>query len=132
MQVQDQIAQDTMQQFHLPLSVSVIQKARDWPTRQKIAYEAIKGHLRDDFHGLEDFREQMEMYSSSNLILKTAWKLIKGLAPVNRKILKTLVTNSQLGQVGKFLLTLQGFDRVFAVSIEADTNTADVQRLLSS
>ena len=132
MQVQDQIAQDTMQQFHLPLSVSVIQKARDWPTRQKIAYEAIKSHLRDDFHSLEDFREQMELYSNTDKKLKLAWRVIKNLVPVNRKILKTLVTTSLLGKVGKFLLTIQGFDRVFAVSIEADTNTADVQRLLGS
>lgn len=117
MQVQTQMAADTLNQFNVPLNISLISKANDWQTRQKAAYAAVVDYIRQDFHGLNDFKEQMQMYSTAlGLIGTAAYKVIQPLIPFNRNVLETEVDDPEMGMVGKFLLTLLGFNQVFAMT----------------
>ena len=115
-----------LQQFDRPIGVTIIPAGQTWKDRQQVQYAALKGLLKEDFHGLADFNEQMEMYSRTNLpILYKAWMVVKPMVPLNRKILQSLVMNTRLGMfVGKLLSSILGFDATFVLptSILEDTD----------
>jgi len=113
----DMVASAALEQFNRPVAVSIIPSGQKWKDRQQIQYEAMKGLMRADFHGLDDFYEQMDLYSRSNfLILYKAWMMICVLVKRNRKLLMKLVLNPRLGMlVGKLLTKIYGFDKTFAL-----------------
>jgi hypothetical protein len=114
MSQQNELSAASLMQFARPVTISFVDKAQDWPTRQKIAYEAMLALLKADFHGLKDFSEQMELFSTANpMQLKAPWAAIKALAPLNRNLLLRLVPDPLLGtMVGRFLSTVLGFSRI--------------------
>lgn len=117
-QVQNNLANMSLSEFNRPVGVSIIPAGQSWKDRQQVQYESMKGLLYKDFHGLDDFYEQMKLYSSSNAILKAAWSLIVALVPRNRKILQTLIYLPGLGLVGKYLSRLVGFEKSFVLPNE--------------
>jgi hypothetical protein len=115
-QVYNQIASDEMKQFGLPLSVSAMSKLSQWPMLQSLGFH---GHLKDakaQFHGLGDFKKQMQMYSNTHFILKAAWQVIQQLVPVNLEVLKNMYHDPTLGNVGKLFQSIHGFGQVFGLS----------------
>lgn len=115
--VQTLTATAALAQYLRPIGVAIIPNGQDWSSRQRIQYEAIKGLMRADFHGLDDFKEQLNLYSATNIqILRPAYSAIRALIPVNRNILQKLVFNPVLGMwVGRFLLKVVGFEKAFTV-----------------
>lgn len=114
-QVQDQISNSYLQTFDRPLSVSAVDKLRQFPFLQELGYNGQLGHLKDNFHGLKEFNVQMDMYSQHPL-LKAAWTIIKYIAPKNPFITAKLFISSTMGSVGNLFQGLQGFDKVFSLS----------------
>jgi hypothetical protein len=115
--VQTLTATTALAQYLRPIGVSIIPDGQDWSSRQQIQYEAMKGLMKDDFHGLADFNEQMNLYSSTNIqILKPAYTAMKPLIKINRNILQKLIYNPILGMwVGKLLMKVVGFEKAFTV-----------------
>lgn len=113
--VQDKIASDYLAQFDRPLSVSSMLKLRRWPMLQELGFNGQLGHMKNTFHGLKDFKRQMEMYSSTHWILKLAWKVISSLVLNNAMVKMLLFTSASLGEVGKLFKSIGSFEQVFAV-----------------
>ena len=112
MALQENISAQSLQEFDLPITVIFIKKAEDWQTRQKIQYAALLGLLREDFFGLNDWKEQINIYSAASTILKPSLTAILPLIPINRKILQKLVIDPELGTVSRYLLSLYGFSEI--------------------
>ncbi len=129
--VQNTLADASLTEFDRPIGVSIVPQGQDWKDRQKIQYEAIKGLMFKDFHGLQDFYEQMFIYSSTNpLILGPAWRAIQPLAPRNRNVLATLTDLPGLGLVGQYLATLVGFEQTFVLPNEILEDSAALKDAL--
>lgn len=108
----NQQSADYLQQFETEISVSFIEKAQDWKTRQQIQYWAMKALITDDFFGLDDWAEQIQLYSAASAILQTPYNVIKTLVPRNRNVVQDLLNDDELGVVGKELLSIYGFSQV--------------------
>jgi hypothetical protein len=118
MAVQDDISAKYLDQFNVSIPVSMVSKLRNWEARQKFQWDAVIKHPQQQFHGLKDFLKQMDMYSSTHIILKIAWKVIKTLVPKNTEILALMTSAPGLGSVGKSLLQIHGFGQVFGAHPE--------------
>lgn len=110
------ISDQYLQQFDRSVGVSGMQKLQEFPALQKLGYAGQLGSLKNDFHGLQDFRSQMDLYSSANHILKIAWSLIKNIVPNNPNIARMLFTAPGLGIVGDAFKSIHNFGQVFALS----------------
>ncbi len=107
------------QKINQSINIYLVKQSQDWRTRQKIAYEAIKGHLITDFHSLKDFQEQMGIVmKAAPVTMKVAWAIASRLVPLQRRLRITTVISPALGRVGRFLITLAGFQSVFRVPTE--------------
>lgn len=115
--IQDLTAVASLSQYLRPVGVSIIPDGQDWASRQQIQYAALKGLMKDDFHGLDDFKEQMNLYSSTNqMILRPAYMAIMPMIKINRTILQKLIYNPVLGMwVGRLLLKVIGFEKAFTL-----------------
>ena len=133
-QVQNQLAVAEVSQFgNAQLSISLVCKGQDWNTRQKTAYESMKDFIRQEFHGLADFKQQMELYSNAlGTSGKIAWKVIKSLVPNNAQVLTTELKIVGMGMVGKFLLSIPGFAQLFAMVPQALSEVKQAKSILSS
>lgn len=114
--VQAQVSAQYLQQFNLPLGVSGMQKLSEFPALQQLGYAGQLGSMKQDFHGLADFNQQMAKYSSASAILKLAWSLISSIAPNNINIARELFTSPGLGTVGQAFQSIEGFAQVFALT----------------
>jgi len=132
-QTTDNIAALTLQNFDRPVAVAILPAGQTWKVRQQIQYEALKGLMKEDFHGLDDFEEQLDLYSKTNqMILTPAFTAIRALIPLNRKILQKLTMNSKLGMwVGRYLTQIFGFEKVFAVPTEILEDNAALKSTVS-
>lgn len=130
--VQDNLSTGILQQFHISIGTSLINKLQDWPTRQKIAYESMKGLMKDDWLGLQDFQVEMSRYSSTHIILRLAYATIQYMIPLNQRIAATLVTIPGMGLVGRFLLTLSGFQSVFIAPPDILQNSDQLNSTITS
>jgi len=110
--VQSNISSQVSNQFNVNIGLNLQSKLTDWPSRQDMQYESMKGNMNLDFHGLEDFNFQMAAYSATNGILSAAWNIIKGMAPNNPKLLMSLVKIPGFGQVGQSVLSLIGIQSI--------------------
>ncbi len=129
--VQNNLSDQYLQKFNLPIGVSGMQKLQQFPALQKLAHAGQLSFLKKDFHGLDDFKFQMDLYSSSNYILKAAWALIKSIVPNNPKIALLLTTVPGLGSVGQDFLSISGFAQVFSLTPSDLTSPAAVAAKVS-
>ena len=129
--VTDQMASTELANFDYPVDVVFISQGQDWLTRQQIGYAAIKGLLKEDFRGLEDWSEQIRTYSQTNaMYLMPAYTAILPLVDRNRNILMSLARNPQLGWVGQFLIKVYGFAKIFTAPTEILDNSANLNARL--
>lgn len=111
-EVQSNLASGILNQFHVNIGMNLQSKLQDWQGRQQIQYGAVKGLMKSDWHGLDDFKTQMSSYSATFRQGRTAWAVIKALVPNNAKIIATLVKIPGFGQVGQQVLSLVGISNV--------------------
>ena len=129
--VQNQLTSEVLQGFERPVSVVMINKAQDWQTRQRVAYESMKGLLKEDFLGLKDWNEQITLYSSANpMYLRGPHSVIKPLLTRNRNVLMQLANHPQLGWVGRLLVSIYGFAKVFVAPTEILNDSEDLKTRL--
>lgn len=111
--VADRLSSAALSQFDsLPVSVSYISKTQDWPTRQKLQYNCMLSYMKADFHGLQDFYEQMDIYSASSFVLSGPWLAIRQIISMCKNMLQKLITDAVMGEVGKFVSSIYGFSRI--------------------
>lgn len=128
--VQSQLASGILDQFHVTIGLNLQNKLTDWPSRQSLQYGAQQGLMVKDWHSLSDFNNQMSLYSSSNIILRIAWQLIKNLVPNNPQLLATLVSIPAFGSnpLGSSVLSLVGVQNI----VVAPQNILESQSSFSS
>lgn len=114
--VQDDIAKDVLREFDRPLDISAMKKLKQFPMLQELGFNGQLGFNKETFHGLQEFNIHMDMYSSTNLILKAAWTVIKSLAPKNPFVELKLFASGTLGKVGTLFKSVHNFDQVFSVN----------------
>lgn len=114
--VVSQISDQYLQQFNRSIGVSGMQKLQSFPELQKLGYNGQLSHIKNDFHGLQDFKSQMDKYSSTSHTLRLAWALIKYIVPNNVSISNLLFSAPGLGSVGKAFQSIHGFGQVFSLS----------------
>jgi len=116
MAVQTNIAAGYLSAFEGPIGVSVQSKLKKWPFLQKLGFAGSLSYSNSTFHGLKDFTKEMKMYSVTHPILRSAWRVIEQIAPLNPEVTSQLFTSDTLGPVGKDFENLTGFGEAFAVS----------------
>lgn len=116
MSVQNNIATGYLSSFELPIGVSVMSKLTQWKGLQELGFAGNLNHHNLNFHGLKDFKFQLDLYSSTNFMLKAAFSVIKKLIPNNPILSLLLYPDPALGLVGKQFQGLANFNQVFAVS----------------
>ena len=114
--VHDQVSDQYLAQFNKSVGVSGMQKLQQFPELQKLGHAGTLSHLKQDFHGLTDFKSQMAKYSSVSHTLRVAWALISAIAPNNPSIAAKLTSVPGLGSVGKDFLSIHNFGQVFSLS----------------
>lgn len=120
---QSNIAADVAASYDRPIAVSVINKLSKFPFLQQLGYNGQLNWLKQGFLGLQDFYDEMTIYSSSSQLLQAAWKLIKERVPQNLDVAKNLITDDSLGTVGNTFEQLVGFDQTFAVNPDQLTDS---------
>lgn len=113
--VQQQVSAEYLAQFNLPIGVSGMQKLQSFPQLQVLGYNGQLGSMKNDFHGLQDFKSQMQTFSSVSTTLKIAWNLIKNIVPNNISIARMLISPPGLGSVGSAFQSISGFGQVFSL-----------------
>ena len=98
------------------VSIAVVSKASQWRGQQQLQYASIISYIKNDFHGLADFQDQMSTYSSTHPILVAAWNTVVGRVPMNAKVSLQTYYDPILGCVGNAYQTMLGFGSVFAAS----------------
>jgi hypothetical protein len=116
MAVQTNIAEGYLSAYERPIAVSVMDKTQQWPFLQQLSFASTLELQKETFHGLNDFKIQMEKYSSTNWMLSQAWKVIQLLVPLNGQVATLIYVDRTLGKVGKAFQSLQNFGQVFALS----------------
>lgn len=116
--IQNSIADDYLQQFDRSIGVAGMAKLNKWPFLQKLGFNGQLGHLQETFHGLKDFKVQMEAYSNSHLILRIAWSVISPIVLKNLMTLALTFAGPVLGKVGKLFQSISGFAQAFSISPE--------------
>jgi hypothetical protein len=127
--VQTLISDAYLQNFGIGIAVAGMQKIQSFPELQILCYNGILGSLKQDFHGLQDFYEQMAAYSSTNQILQTAWSVINPIVPNNANIELMLFVSTVLGVVGDVFELIHGYAQVFGLS---PTNLASPSSIAST
>lgn len=90
-------------------------KLKQFPMLQQLGFAGGLGHMKDTFHGLQDFFKQMDKYSATSpSTLVPAWNVIKMIAPVNPEVGALVFTADGLGTVGKDFLSIHNFGEIFA------------------
>lgn len=126
--VQYQVASPTVEAANgKKLSASVMKKMGKWKDQQKAGYEAMKDHLKKEFHGLQDFLQQEDMKSKAHFVYMVCWKAIKSIAMKNLMVLATMFTDPVMGPVGNALKMIDGFSQAFAIDPDqaSDPESAD-------
>lgn len=114
--IHNQISDQYLQQFNRSIGVSGMQKLQSFPELQLLGYNGQLSFMKNDFHGLQDFKTQLSTYSSVSATLRAAWSLIKYIVPNNMSIQNLLFSSPGLGVVGKAFQSIHGFGQVFSLS----------------
>ncbi len=131
MSVQLNISAGYLSSFECPLGVSVMSKMTQWPFLQELGFAGSLTHMNQNFHGLNDFNEQMTDYSSTSGILEAAWAVIKQLVPKNPDVTALMFNSSTLGQVGKEFQQMSGFGQAFAITPDQLKTPTSIPSLVS-
>jgi hypothetical protein len=121
--IQNSVASDYLDQFDQPLSVSAITKLQSFAFIQQLTYNGILASLAANVHGLQDWYDQMTIYSSTNLLLDNAWDSIKDIALKNLELQKQIYDDADLGRVGLLFQSIDNFGSVFTVTPDDDTDS---------
>ena len=116
--------------FDKPISIVTMTKLSQWSFQQQLAYNAQLPYIAADFMGLQDVYDQLNIYSSTNIILSSAWKTIQNTVKLNLNVNKEMYVDPSLGKVGNLFLTIPSFARVFSTS--ADDPVSDIQDSVAS
>ena len=130
--VENQIAQQVLNQFHVSLGLNIQAKLTDWQGRQQTQYGAIKGLLNKDWHSLADFKIQLQLYSNTSRKLRIAYAVIKSLIPNNAKLQATLINIPGFGYVGQQILSLSGINGILLSPQDILTNTKQFNNTVSA
>lgn len=114
--VQLQISDSYLNQFDRSIGVSGMQKLQQFPSLQQLGYAGQLGSMKNDFHGLQDFKDQLTAYSSTSSLLTVAWSVIKAIVPNNVNVTRLLTTIPGLGLVGQAFQSIHNFGQVFSLS----------------
>jgi hypothetical protein len=68
--------------------------------------------MKADFHGLQDFYNQMDLYSAASFVLAGPWAVIYKIIAKCQAMLQKVVTNAIMGEVGKFVSSIYGFSQI--------------------
>jgi hypothetical protein len=131
----DQIASELNAQYSRPITISVMRRLDEWPFLQTLGFQASLKDSSEMFHGLEDFVEQIEDYSSANPTqLGGPMSVIAPRAPLNANVEREMYEDPTLGEVGLTFESLAGFGQVFAVSPDElqESPTAAADKVTSS
>lgn len=116
--IHDQIAADYAAKYGRTISVSSMQKMKNWQFLQEMGYGGVLKHLKADFHGVKDFKKQLATYSSTHWILRKAWAVIVSMVLSNAEIALKMFSGGILGQVGNIFRNVPGFGQVFATNFD--------------
>lgn len=130
--VQSNIASGYLSSFENPIGVSVMAKAQSWPFLQKLTFGSTLDMQKSTFHGLGDFKSQMQRYSSTHWILTAAWRVVQMLVPNNSSVASLMYNDPALGPVGKVFKELPSFGQVFALSPSELKNPSAVRAKVSA
>lgn len=114
--VHDQVSDQYLAQFNRSIGISGMQKLSQFPALQQLGYNGQLGSIKNDFHGLSDFKSQLAKYSSVSATLRAAWALISAVVPNNVSIQRLLIVSPSLGSVGKMFSSIHNFGQVFGLS----------------
>lgn len=118
--------------FEGPIGVSIVSKLTKWSSLQELGFAAQLTYLDKNFHGLNDFIDQMSIYSGSNTILAGAWSLIYPTqVPMTPEVSSLMYTDPVLGQVGLQFLSLINFGQTLALSPSQLNQPAMIASLVS-
>lgn len=123
--IQDSGQASYLADFDKPISISVMTQLSQWAFQQQLAYNAQLPYMAADFLGLQDAYDQLNIYSSSNSILQTAWKTIQNTLKLNLNVNKELYVDPSLGQVGILFQSIPSYAKVFTAS--SDDDLSDIQ-----
>lgn len=129
--VHDDISDQYLQQFNRSIGISGMQKLSQFPALQQLGYNGQLGSIKNDFHGLSDFKSQMAKYSSASFTLRVAWSLISAIVPNNVSIARMLTTVPGLGTVGQMFSSIHNFGQVFGLSSQDLSSPAAVANKVS-
>lgn len=117
MAIQDNISNDYLAQYNKNLGVSAVQKVNNFAFIQKLTYNGILESLKENFLGLQDWADQIKLYSATNPVqLTAAYNAIKTLVPLNTETQLNIIDSDTLGKVGNLFESIQGYDKVFSLS----------------
>lgn len=129
--IHDNIADSYLQQFDRSIGISGMQKLSQFPALQQLGYNGQLGSMKNDFHGLKDFKSQLTKYSSCSFTLRTAWSLISAIVPNNISVQQLLISSPGLGTVGKMFSSIHNFGQVFSLSPKDLTSPSAVASKVS-
>lgn len=130
--VQDNLTNQVLDRFHTSIGVNLMKKTDDWQSRQKIQYESMKGLMVVDWLSLADWGQQINLYSQTNIILRSALGVITALISRNQQIRATLTNIQGLGLVGKFLLGITGFKTIFVAPSDLLSDTESTNTVIQA
>ena len=118
MTVQSQIASSVLNDFHMPLNVSMISQTSNWTMRQWMTYWAIKECIRRDFLGLMDWADQITRYSGANPMQLSGPLSVIAANLLSNRLTSTTETSMEGSDidVGIPLATIAGLSQVFTIT----------------
>lgn len=129
--VHDDISDQYLQQFNRSIGISGMQKLSQFPALQQLGYNGQLGSIKNDFHGLKDFKTQMNTFSSVSATLRLAWSMISSIVPGNAIIGRLLISPPGLGSVGKMFSSIHNFGQVFSLSPQDLTSPSAIASKVS-
>jgi hypothetical protein len=129
--VQNVTATTYLNSLDVPITVSAITQLQNFQFTQKLTYAGILSQLAKNFHGLQDWYDQMTIYSATNPILTNAWNTIKPFAKQNLDLQPQMYIDPVLGQVGITFLQIPAFSAIFTVT-PSDTSQSISSKVQSS
>lgn len=133
MAIQDNISDDYLSQYNLSLGVSATQKLTSFAFIQKLTYNGILEQLKENFLGLQDWVNQITLYSAANPVqLTSSFNTIKNIINLNTEIASHIIYDTNLGFVGELYNNVQGAGKVFNLSGNELTNPTVIDKKASN
>ncbi len=117
MSIQTNITTGILSTFESPIGVYVTSKLNNWQFLQQLGFAAQLKYLAQNFHGYQDFVDEMAAYSAANApALAGPWNFIYPMPTALKPNVNALMYEDPvLGQVGTQFLELLGLGAIFAI-----------------